>query len=309
MTSVRSTLSPPLANAFARAKDTDCLQAHAFTLIELLIVIAILAVLIGALAPSLAGARRTARSGVCQSNVRQLILALDTYANDHADRFAPGGAGRLANLHRWHGSRAAPGQAFSPAGGSLTDYLSAPNDPRHAASRMLRSCPEFAATAARLAQRNTGFERSAGGYGYNNAFVGTDRVAVGPDPATGATVFAIRTDELGSQRHRFKTPSRTIAFADAAFADGNPVAGVIEYSFVEPRFWPENPGQRADPSTHFRHAPGLRGVPRASIGALDGHVASEVSTFSWSSGFFPANPKDLNIGWSGASDDNTLFEY
>ncbi|TVS06348.1 MAG: DUF1559 domain-containing protein [Phycisphaerales bacterium] len=53
---------------------------HAFTLIELLIVIAIIAVLIGIMLPSLAGARESARRLQCGSNLRQMGVGFTAYA-------------------------------------------------------------------------------------------------------------------------------------------------------------------------------------------------------------------------------------
>ncbi len=61
----------------------------AFTLIELLVVISIIAVLIGILIPSLSKARDTARSTVCMSNMKQIMVAGITYANDNKEQIWP----------------------------------------------------------------------------------------------------------------------------------------------------------------------------------------------------------------------------
>ncbi len=282
----------------------------AFTLIELLVAIAVIAILVGLLLPALAGAKGAARASVCASNVRQILIAADSYATDRADRLPPGAPDAIANLTRWHGSRTSMSQPFVPEGGTLSDYLGSGDSA--GASRQIRACPTFAAISQALAQAGFagGFERSAGGYGYNNAFCGTDRSLAGTDPASGREVWAISTDALGSPRARFQSPTATIVFADSALADGNAVAGaggLIEYSFAEARFWPDQPTQRADPSIHFRHGTKARGA--ANIAWLDGHVSPERMTQSWSSGFYPADPGALGVGWPGRSDDNELFDY
>lgn len=63
---------------------TTCRLRHrAFTLVELLVVIGLIAVLISMLLPALAKARGAARALVCQSNLRQLGIGLTTYAGNN----------------------------------------------------------------------------------------------------------------------------------------------------------------------------------------------------------------------------------
>ena len=58
-------------------------SARGFTLIELLVVITIVALLIALLLPAIKQAREVARVVVCASNLRQLAVALHTYAHEN----------------------------------------------------------------------------------------------------------------------------------------------------------------------------------------------------------------------------------
>jgi prepilin-type N-terminal cleavage/methylation domain-containing protein len=66
------------------------LRRRAFTLIELLVVIAIIAILAAILFPVFAQARATAKKTACTSNMKQILIASQMYADDWSSTLASG---------------------------------------------------------------------------------------------------------------------------------------------------------------------------------------------------------------------------
>ncbi|MDB5356798.1 MAG: hypothetical protein JWN24_3251 [Phycisphaerales bacterium] len=83
--------SPHCGNGAGRRCDGAGLgRRPAFTLVELLVVIGIIAVLLAILMPALAMAREAAKTSKCLSNLHQIWMGIQMYAADNHDCLVPG---------------------------------------------------------------------------------------------------------------------------------------------------------------------------------------------------------------------------
>ena len=103
-----------------------------FTLIELLVVIAIIAVLAAILFPILTGAKRTAQSRTCQSNLRQLALATSLYTDAYGGRYP---VQMVDGVFDWNTPTATPNWARA-----LEQYVKNARIPACPSSPKLASC-------------------------------------------------------------------------------------------------------------------------------------------------------------------------
>ena len=76
-------------------------EAAAFTLVELIVVIAIIATLASLLLPALTRAKAKAQGALCLSNFKQMVLGWSMYASDYDERL-------VYNLDADHASRSGP---------------------------------------------------------------------------------------------------------------------------------------------------------------------------------------------------------
>lgn len=65
------------------------MRRRAFTLVELLVVVAIIAILAAVLFPVFAQSREKSRTATCQSNLNQLVKALQMYTQDNDEMLCP----------------------------------------------------------------------------------------------------------------------------------------------------------------------------------------------------------------------------
>jgi prepilin-type N-terminal cleavage/methylation domain-containing protein/prepilin-type processing-associated H-X9-DG protein len=116
-------------------------KQKAFTLIELLVVIAIIAVLMAILMPTLDKAREQGRRAVCLSNLKQLALAWNMYADENDDKIvngeAAGSGNGLASTPSVSSSRH-PGEKWW-VGGDCGDFWNDEHLPRETQLNALRN--------------------------------------------------------------------------------------------------------------------------------------------------------------------------
>ena len=266
-------------------------ESNAFTLIELLIVISIIALLTAILMPVLGAARSGSRALACKSNLRQLVIANIGYATENDGFYVPAASDMWDNagLHRWHGQRDALGEPFDPLRGPLIGYL---------ADGRVKECPlkmEF----VKGQDWNTNFEQGGGGYGYNMAYIGS-RTSQG----TAGSVQAWKDSyAMTARMTEIAAPALTLMFADTAMANSG--KSLIEYSFAEPPFTVYNGRPVTEfymsPSIHFRH----RG--QTNIGWADGHIDRCRMANSDDKNAYGVESADMKLGWFEPL-NNTLFD-
>jgi len=85
--------------------DSKIYPRRAFTLVELLVVIAIIGVLVGLLLPAVQAAREAARKSSCKNNLRQVGLGMHNYESAYRKlppgyKYAPGAQGNAAGFSK-----------------------------------------------------------------------------------------------------------------------------------------------------------------------------------------------------------------
>ncbi len=220
-------------------------RKSAFTLLELLTVIAILGLLMSILLPSLHSARKSAKANTCLSHIKLLGTAFSVYLNENDDRFppariespVPGSEAIYINAHR----RAAPRWQWFVDTSDLSLIDTRPFN--HAITRTgyfhddtlgrasARKMSHDQLTCPSLDDPDMALDIRDGAYGYNYQYLGNTRT---DDMPTRWDNFAVRL-------HSIRSTAATIVAADSRGV--GPKHGTHSYTLDPPRLAVE---QRAD---------------------------------------------------------------
>ena len=225
------------------------MKRRGFTLVELLVVIAVLAILAGLLLPALASARNKARKVECLSNLRQLVLASTVYSNEFDGAYMPCARWESDPVVYWWGAN---DEQTDYEAGFIYDYIGM----RPNAVHSVFDCPaqpwgSYTPQGAAQAPTST--------YGYNGYYL-----CPGATPGWAWTIG----DEPWKSVADVDEPHELIVFADALLVWSDDMA--TNSALLDPPYifsgngWIEN----EYPTTCFRHS------EQAAAGFADGHVAS-----------------------------------
>lgn len=240
-----------------------------FTLVELLVVLAIIGILVGLILPTLAASRESARSIRCLANLKSLAQGWALYTADHDDHAMPLAYTDIRDIGNgdgvfWWGTDGAISGFVDRDQGLLTPYLDAA-----LAENSVYECPKQPWGSYRPQGRPRVVTST---YGYNGYYLS-------PSKTPGWS------SDIGNRRWRrfsdIDVPTELFVFADTLLTGSPPKSTAL----LDPPMlfsggeWSPN----LSPTTAFRHGvrPGRGGIGQAATARADASVQSVRGRPEW----------------------------
>ena len=253
---------------------------RAFTLVELLVVIGIIALLVGILLPTLANAQRSAKDVKCQSNIRQLCASLINYAAENKGKFPPNindlvpdPPSGQPDYNYWYDrdriGRYLPNTKVTPSGSILTPVIVCPDDELGSRSYAMNFWASSGVTIGGKVVapdlKNAGASWGTSSKGSASLILVAEKLSIFADSfggyAAGSTIGASGV-----------SPGSTTAmgnFPGKRFVGNLNITGGNRFFPAETEFDWGRHRRKGDGGTRRTEARG-----RSNIGFADGHVAS-----------------------------------
>ena len=259
------------------SEDRASSSCRAFTLVELIVSISIIAALVGILLPTLGSARDAARGAVCLSGQRQLVTGWMLYAQDNAERVMPLAYTDAADIGSgdgiyWWGSDGSTSGVIDHGAGFLAPYLDA-----SLGVRSVFECPTQP-VGTYIPQGNPLIpeeRRFTSTYGYNGYYLSPSRT-----PGWSGTIGSQAWKRLSD----LDRSSDLLVFADTLLPT-SPSRPGRSSALLDPPLLYLGDGEwtvNEHPTTAFRHGsrgPGLSGAANAAT--ADGSARAHAAEAGW----------------------------
>lgn len=252
------------------------MRRKGFTLIEVLVVIAVVSLLMALLMPALARARQQGKSVLCMSNLRQLAIAAQMYANGNDDYFPMATVtevdGSVYKLCAWD---------FTTVYDSGNKYLEPGLMWQGETTERVQQCPGFKGAA------NWGEDKYTG-YNYNTSYIGGRAAVKDGEVVSGTVVMSSKVSEV-------RRPEKCALFGDGQWGEGankfmrSPFGGKLD----------ENFSGRSAGTQGYRH------LGKTNVAWCDGSVASVEECFTEAHASEEAN---IAEGTGFLSPDNSAYD-
>lgn len=242
-----------------------------FTLIELVVVIAIIAILAAILLPVLARAKAKALRISCLSNLRQIGMDFQIYTDEHNDVFPPhrnvllpdgsAQATDTAATHDWWGT------ILEEKSYDVQNYLG--NRSNMSYTNTVFHDPVLTGPITTYGQTwHWSFDVNFVGYGYNGFFLGCHPYDPAPSVTAGGTSF---TGDITFKRSAVRHPTDCMLIADK---NPRPDGGILDYSsslWFPTAYMDPNAGKAGDGSLN-EGVDAIRHQGMGNVEFVDGHA-------------------------------------